>query len=266
MTTIILKGLKATDYVHPQETAFRHSDQQTIADKGLDALNDMSVTMLKKITLGKNAEVTRATSPRLMTLLDEVCRTLDFPQRPHLYIGRRLSQEISVGGTDHMQILMPDTMLTMADEGMLRYALGNAVAMFKAGHVKLATICSVMGDGPATLAFRLPLQAWMRACDLSSDRGGLLACQDIGAAIRFLLWEAGLPVKEMAALDETGLLRLADDYIDSMQLISQDWLTSLAAGWKRINWADTPAVIRLQELLAWYRSDYPTLMNRWKGW
>lgn len=264
---VCLKGLRLEDYIHPREKKYRQSREEDagLVGKGLDALNDLSVSIVRRITQGQYVEITRETAPRVMGILDDVCTILDHPTPPRVYVCRQMSQDIAVGGTDSAQILVPDCILDQFDEGMLYYVFGNAVSMFKAGHVRLATVCSVLGDSPLMMPFRLPLQAYLRAADLTSDRGGLLACQDIGAAMRYMLWEAGLPLRETRELDAPALTALAEAYLSEMERVGADWVTHLSSEWMKLNWATTAPIYRLRELCDWYRTDYEAILGRRGG-
>ena len=77
---IILRGLETEDYIHPDEKKFR-ADGLTnfsLAQKGLDILNDGSVQLLRQVTEGKWVEVKRQIAPDLFDALDEVREILDF--------------------------------------------------------------------------------------------------------------------------------------------------------------------------------------------
>lgn len=259
-----LKGLRLEEYIHPAEQKYRGESGEgaDLVSKGLDALSDLSVSMVRRITLGKYVEVTAQTAPYAVGVLRDVCRILDYDHQPRLYVCRKMSQEVVVGGTDSAQILLSDYTLEQLDRDMLYYVFGNAVSMLKAGHVRLATVCSVLGGSPVMMPFRLALQAYLRAADLTSDRGGLLACQNFSAAARYLLWEAGLPMSELRGKDDAELEKLCDAYLEAMDCVSTDWVSYLSSEWMKLNWSATAAVYRLRELSTWYRQRYQDVLNR----
>lgn len=264
---LILNGLKLADYIHPAEEKIRHSHLEScsLVKKGLDVLNDASVQLLRQITEGKWVEVTRQTAPQMFKIVEDVCRVLDYTCVPRLFIRHERSMRVIVGGTGYMQMLIPDYLVNEFDLGMQYYMVGNAISMFKSDHVQLATICSVICENAALEPVRLALQAYLRAADLTSDRGGLLACQDFSAASRCLLVEAGLPLTEMRNLSAEDTMHLVRRCIEETNIQSTDMSVEAAAFWKRVNRADTPAVERLQELLAWHDDGYSELLRHWDG-
>lgn len=264
---VVLRGLRPEDYVHPAEARFHIAGNQngSLTQKGLSVLNDISVQLLMKITLGKYVEVDGKTAPDLTALVEDVCRILDCAVNPKLYVRHEYGLTITVGGTEHVQMLIPDYILIAFDQDMLYYAFGNAIAMIKSDHVKLATVCSVLGENPATLPFKLALEACMRAADLTSDRGGLLCCQSFSAAARCLLAEAGMPLGELRGLDEGDILSLTREFLAVSSGSSSDILTQFSSFWKRVNWGDSPAFYRLKELYDWYQDGYCQVIDQWAG-
>lgn len=260
-----LTGLKTTDYIHPDEKSIRLSDDFTFITKGLDVLNDLNVAALQHITLGSYIEITETTSPRIKSIVDDVCSILDYKTCPRVYICHQASQTLFCAGTDNMQITLSDYVIDHFDDDMLYFAFGNLISMFKAGHVKLTTVCSLMIDSPKTQFLELPLNAYLRAADLSSDRGGLLACQNFAAAAKVILWNTGIPIKEMASKTEADMIELSKAYLEAIEGISPDWLTVGSVAWKKANMESMPTFYKLKELLEWYKSDYFSLLSRWKN-
>ncbi len=265
---IILSGLKAEDYLHPKDYAFVHGDAEdsSLVSKGLSLLSNASIVFLRRITEGRYVEITEKANPYLIGVLKNTCAILDVPYMPRLFVRHERCTSTTVGGegANAAQILMPDYILQEYDEDMLYYVLGNAVAMLKAGHVKLSTVCSVMVDTPVTKPFQLALEACMRAADLSSDRGGLLACQSYSAAARCVMSEAGMPPREMRGMNDEEIEAAAEAFMIGADDVCPNWMTTLAGMWKKLNWSTTPPVERLRELKAWYDNGYDALMRRWE--
>ena len=261
---IILKGLRHTDYIHPEEKFFdeKNPGKFVLINQGLDLLNDVSIKFLRQITEGKWIEINRSTGTNVFDIVNEVCKILDFPKIPRLFVRHERSTNVVVGGTDYSQILIPDYILNEFDLQMQYFVFGNAIAMFQAGHVQLSTISSVLCDGILATPIRLALHTYLRAADLSSDRCGLLCCQDLSAAVRCILAETGLPPSESRFLDEEETLQLAKNYLQSTELDYFDSLMETAQFLKRVTSDKAPPPIRLRELLNWYYDGYrETLEN-----
>lgn len=262
---IVLRGLRSEEYMHPREEEMKHGGDSGLIAKALDMMSDLNAAVMKRMTLGRYVRVDEATAPRLYGLLKEVCRTLDFRDVPRLYITHHAAQNAFCLGAEHMMICMADYLFDHFDDDMMRFMLGNLVGMFKGGHTRLVNVCNLMLGGPATLAFELPLLAYLRAADLSSDRAGLLACQSFSGAARAILWDAGIPLEELASLDEAELIRLAQGYVEDTERCSPGWLNMTSAGWKKLNMEAMPPAFRMRELLAWYQAEYPALMRRYEA-
>jgi len=260
---IPLPGLKASDYIHPQEAKMKIGDSGSLVSKGLDILNDINVSLVKRITLGRHIEVTEKTAPELYNIVQDVCRILDYAEVPRVYVCHQAAQTLCCAGTDRMQITVADYIVEQFDEDMLYFAFGNLISMFKGGHVKLVTVCSMMMTTPKTLVFELPIKAYLRAADLSSDRGGLLACQNFSAAAKFILWNAGIPLSEMEGKSEKEMISLSEAYIAAVERISPDMFTMVATDWRKYNMDSMPPAYQMRELLDWYQTSYGKLISRW---
>ncbi len=266
---IVFTGLRSDDYIHPKDHAFVRGTEESssLVSKGLALLSASSVALMRRIVEGRYVEVTEPADPWLNGILKNTCRILDVSYAPRLFVTHERSTSASVGGDgpDSAQILMPDYILREYDEDMLYYVLGNAVAMLKGGHVLLATVCQVMVDTPLTRPFQMALEACLRAADLSSDRGGLLACQSYPAAVRCILAEAGLPPREMRGMDDAETAAAAEAFMLGADDVCPNWMTSLAGLWKKLNWSTTPPVERMRELKAWFDGGYKDILKKWEG-
>lgn len=262
---IKLTGLYADAYTHPEEKKMHMDGDFHLVTKGMDLLNDINVSVVKQITLGRHIEVTEKTAPRVKKILDDVCDILDYPNVPRIYICHQAAQTLFCAGTDRVQITVSDYIIDHFDDDMLYFAFGNLISMFKAGHVRLVTICSLMINSPQTLIFELPLYAYLRAADLSSDRGGLLACQNFAAAARVILWNAGIPIEEMSNKTEAEMVELSEAFIEAVEQTSPEWLTMGAAAWKKLNMESMPEAYKLKTLLEWYRTEYSQFVSQWQN-
>ena len=263
MEKIILKGLRPEDYIHPEEKFFADKNPKDffLINQGLEFLNDVSVKFVKQITEGKWVEINKQTASEVVDVIYDVCKILDFPQIPRLFVRHERSMSIVIGGTDYSQMLIPDYIIREFDLQMQYFTFGNSIAMFKSGHVQLSTICSVICDGVITLPMQLALQAYLRAADLSSDRGGLLCCQDFSAAARCILAETGLPISEMRFLSEDEIINLSENYLKQIEYGSFDNLMKAATFFKRIAGDRSIPPVRLRELLNWYFDGYKNTLS-----
>jgi hypothetical protein len=110
---------------------------------------------------------------------------------------------------------------------------------------------ATMGVGTLLgMGLEAALLKWMRMSDYTADRAGLLACQDVPAAIRALAKVAGLPSACYDAFDGAQFVAQARDFeaFDGMY----DRLVKFAT----LFWDEKPswAVVRAHEFLKWVDS------------
>lgn len=257
----ILHGLSQAEYIHNDELTMRHGTESNIISIGLDKINDISVALMRKMTLGRYIEVNKKSAPELTKLVKHICDILDYPNIPKIYICHQAAQTIFCAGTGDMVIVISDYILENFDTDMLYFTIGNTISMFKSGHVSMVTAYAIMPETLITIPVSLGIRKYLRAADMTSDRGGLLACQNISAALKCILWEAGIPLNEMRFLDEDETIKLAYAYIDGIENISLDSVTSLATHIKEYTMDFKPHPYRIKQLLKWYEGDYQDLIR-----
>lgn len=262
MKKIMLAGLRESEYIHPDEAALRGRGEKELLEAGLDKLNDFSVALMRRMTLGRYTEVTEKTAPELMKIVKDVCCILDYPKVPRLYICHQAAQTIFCAGTDNIMLVVSDYIVEYFNQDMLYYVFGNAVSMFKSGHVRLVTAYAMMPGTIMAKPVELALKHYLRAADMTSDRGGLLACQSFTAAAKCILWDAGLPLGEIQILDEKETIQLSERYIGASLEASPGLLADIMSCLKRYDMESMPCAYRLKELLAWYRSGYQEIMGK----
>ena len=82
---------------------------------------------------------------------------------------------------------------------MLYYLFGNAMTMIKAGHVEITTLTSYMTDNIWLAAPQLAVKSYLHKADVTSDRGGLLACSHSGRRPAATFWSLAFrPVKQQS--------------------------------------------------------------------
>ncbi|MBQ7705640.1 MAG: hypothetical protein IJT73_09485 [Selenomonadaceae bacterium] len=260
---VVLNNLAVEDYMHPDEKFFasKNPAEIKIIRNAFNLINDVAVKFLRQVTEGKWIEISRQTAPEVLNTLETACSILNYPDLPKIFVRRERDMKIVVGGTEYSQMLVPDYILNEFDSDMQLFVFGNAISMFKAGHVQLSTICSVLCAGVVPVPVILALQAYLRAVDLSSDRGGLLCCQNFSAAARCMLAEIGFPLSGLRFLNDDEILQLVEDYLKQAEAGSFDIMTENAKLFNRVTGDFSPVPFRLRQLLNWYRNGYEQVLN-----
>lgn len=197
-----LTGISVEEFAHPEETAALKSLKKVkYAECLLDWIaKESTMLMLQTKVLGNYFRVMPQNMPGLYQAVEEVCHILDYVPMPQIYIFRSNKLSIEVFGGDEPLLVFPDFMVNDFDEGMLSFKIGCAVTALKAKTVQLKMASMAVEVFSGTVPFVreavIPVLAnWSRKAGLTECRGGLLACQDMGAAMRALMRIAGLPVQ-----------------------------------------------------------------------
>lgn len=280
---IIWKGLKVTDFVHPGEEEARDALIGSAAfQKAVSMLSGASLMLNKTVVEGTYVQLSKETAPRVMEILEDVCRILDRDSVPELYVCRKMAQivtpfcrmaddfeEDSFRETEGSYLVMSDYVLRNFDEDMLYYSFGNAVTMIMAGHVKMTTVAAYMGANLWTIIPQMKFKKYLHMADATSDRGGLLACQSLAAAARCHLLELGLPLglsRRLLASPE-----MAEDFLERYLQEAQreerrmNGLNRAARMWIDAVYMEGAPGGMLEELYQWYKKGYQRLRSRYLG-
>lgn len=264
-------GLRTEEFIHPKEA---EAKKTLLGSRGYQKM----VAALSKAAdlynfIKKEGEFTllsRQTAPGLFRILEDTCRILDIGQVPDLYMIHSYSQLLLPCGTgESCYLVISDYISKAADEEMLYYLFGNAMTMIKAGHVEITTLTSYMTDNIWLAAPQLAVKSYLHKADVTSDRGGLLACQSFRAAARCHFLELGLPAGETAKLfhsDEEAALYV-ERYLREVRRVNEKdpLLTKVSEKWMDINQIEGAPNRMLYELYQWYKEGYPRLLGKYAG-
>src|SRR5258705_7891813 len=161
--------------------------------------------------------------PRLNQLYTDVLTSMDWPDRPELFVSQTPFANAGAYGMDRPFIVINSGTLKLLDDDEVRNVLGHELGHVMSGHALYHTILVLILNfsfstlpflaGIALLPIRIALLEWFRKSELSSDRAGLLAVQDPHAAMRMHLKMAGGGDMKQMNLDE--ILLQAKDYEES---------------------------------------------------
>ena len=270
----ILTGLQSQSYEHP-------FDRQALIS--LEKLPGISL-LFKKINeygidrlLGFkfNAICMRVNSrnfPDLYQAFAEACQILDVNPIPELYLkhGTGYIKSLTIGAHNPMVIINIDGLENLTYEELL-YVFGHELGHIKSNHLlyhQTALILPGLGKvianstlglgGLATNGVEFALYQWVMMAKLTSDRCGLLACQDINTATSALIKLAGLPGKYINEVVVEEFLDQARDF-GSYDLDRLDKLTKMLSFMEPMHpWT----TLRAAELLKWIdSSEYQTLLS-----
>src|SRR5207247_1259405 len=122
--------------------------------------------------------------PRLNQLYTEVLTSLDWPERPELFVSQTPFANAGAFGMDKPFIVINSGTLKLLDDDELRNVLGHELGHVMSGHALYHTILVIILNvslgalpflaGTATLPSHLPLLDWSRKSQLAPDPAGPL--------------------------------------------------------------------------------------------
>ena len=229
--------------------------------------------------------------PRLHTLMEEVKTTLDWSDDVPLFVSQTPLVNAGAYGVDEPFIVLNSGAVSLLDYDEMRGLIDHELGHVMSGHALYRTILVLILTlgfqnlpflaGIALLPIRLALLEWSRKSELSADRAGLLASQNLDETMRIYLKLAGggrarttsellivdgpnagetLTVRSVEAMNETNLqafMEQAEAYEASGG--------PLDAIFKIINMLDATHpfhTLRAAELSRWSRSgDYDKILG-----
>jgi Zn-dependent protease with chaperone function len=264
----ILTGISSRAFEHPADrtalTAMR-------SVPGFDQVLRVASGMLRErqyrlVYLASAVRVDERQFADLHQLLTEVCVVLDAPERPELYVYNDPQPNAITLGVDKPFIAVSSGMYELTDADEQRFVLGHELGHAMSGHalyqsllMHLLNLVGAFGWIPAGgLGLRARIAAlreWQRKAELSGDRAGLLATQDLDAGLRMTMKLAG--GSHLDRIDVTAFLKQADDYEGAGDL--RDGVLKL------LNTERTThpfAVVRAAEINRWASGDeYRDILN-----
>jgi Zn-dependent protease with chaperone function len=179
----------------------------------------------KPIRLAFQANAVRVSEkqfPEVHRRYVEVLATMDAAEHYPLFVSQTPIVNAGAYGMEHPFIVLNSGAIRLLDDEELTFLLGHEVGHVMSGHVLYRTMLVLLLQlanlgypivGLAARAVLVGLLEWYRKSELSSDRAGLLACQDPNVALRTSMRLAGGGRDDEMDLNE--FLAQADEYRQS---------------------------------------------------
>ena len=254
-----LPGISSRAYEHPADrsalSALRKlTGFDTILKNLAGLFNDRA---LRLVFLSSAVRASEEQFPDLYRVMLDGCYILDLPQVPELYISQNPLVNAMAIGTSKPFIVINTGMVDLMDAEEIRFVIGHELGHVLSGHAVYRTMLYYLINLAARLAL-VPfawiglksviwaLEEWYRKSELSSDRAGLLAGQDLEAGRRSLMKLAG--GSRLAEFSHDAFLRQAQEY-DAVPDVRESLLKLL-----QLQGTTHPfAVVRFAELDRWAR-------------
>jgi Zn-dependent protease with chaperone function len=221
---------------------------------------------IRQLFLGDSVRVTASQRPKLNAMWTEVLETLDWPERPELYVTQTPIANAMAVGFDKPFVIVHSGLLEILDEEELRTVLGHELGHIMSGHTTYSTIAIILlyfglSNLPflaaaAILPFQLALLEWHRKSEFSADRAGLLVAQDLNTVMSTEM--------KLAGGKEYGDTLRVEEFIHQAEQYETgggawDTVLKIMNTMMRTHPMHT---VRAAELLRWQRSgEYDTILS-----
>ena len=156
---------------------------------------------IRQLFLADAVKVGPNQRPKLDKLWSETLETLDWRERPELYVTQTPFVNAGAVGFDKPFVIMNSATISLLNDEEQKMILGHELGHIMSGHTTYATIALILINfglnnlpflaGVAILPFQLALLEWYRKSELSCDRAGLLTVQDMNVAMSMEMKLAG---------------------------------------------------------------------------
>ena len=201
-----LTGISSRAYEHPADrsalVALRKlSGFDVLLSKLFGLFNERA---LRLMFLAGAVKVSERQFPHIYALVRDGAYILDMPDIPECYVMQSPIVNAMAIGKDRPFIVLTTGLVNLHDEEELRFVVGHELGHILSGHAVYRTMLLILIQLSARIAW-MPigylglrgiiwgLEEWFRKSELSCDRAGLLAGQDVDAARRALMKLAGGP-------------------------------------------------------------------------
>jgi Zn-dependent protease with chaperone function len=198
-----LTGISSRAYEHPADrsalVALRKlSGFDTLLRKLFGLFNERAFRLTY---LSGAVRVSERQFPHIHELVRDGSYILDLPEVPECYVIQSPLVNAMALGRDKPFIVITTGMVNLYDPEELRWVVGHELGHILSGHavyrtmllilLRLATRAAFLPIALALSAIIWGLEEWFRKSELSCDRAGLLAGQDVDAGRRALMKLAG---------------------------------------------------------------------------
>jgi Zn-dependent protease with chaperone function len=197
-------GISSRAYEHPADrsalVALRSLTGFDVVLRRLSGL--FNERALRLMFLGGTVRVGEGQFHHLHDMVRDAAYILDMPEVPEVYVRQSPTPNAMALGSDHPFIVINTGLIDLLDDEELRFVIGHEVGHILSGHAVYQTMMQILIQLGTRLAW-LPLgniaigaiiiglKEWFRKAELSCDRAGLLAGQDLDAAKRTMMKLAG---------------------------------------------------------------------------
>ena len=268
-----LINLDSVQYEHPFDQA---ALEELRALSGFDKvvnfiLNWTSIKWHIVQLCGSNFRVTKESCPELYGLVQHLAEVLDVDRLPDIYTQWMYGINAYTTGykNDTILVLHSGSVDLMSDSE-LSFVIGHELGHIKSGHVLYHVMVKFFADiiahsvlaGKLIVPIQMALLYWNRMSEFTADRAGLLACQDLNAALSAIMKMSGIPKRYFNTTDPHSFAKQAKEFMGKYG----DTVNTIIKTISILDDSHPWTVMRAYELVKWVEDgEYDRLLNTYAG-
>ena len=215
------------------------------------------VTLKRGNLIGSSVMIHEAQSPRVFSIVKRACAALEIPM-PLIFVREELQVPVAaLGFGEPYSLVISSDYIDHFEDDEFAFIVGRQLGHIAAGHARFNSLLSANGNENAIVA--LIFGPWLRACELTCDKVGLLVCGSVDAAARAI---AVASFKHFGRKVDIELFAAQGREIASDNILRWgEWLGAEPYATRRIAemraWAQTHQFATLEEWFLRERDDEP---------
>ncbi|MDQ2866173.1 MAG: RDD family protein [Candidatus Eremiobacteraeota bacterium] len=140
------------------------------------------VTLARGRLIGSSVMIHETQYPRVFTIVKGACAALDIPM-PLIFAREDYNVPVAaLGFGEPYALVFSSHWIEQFEDDELAFIVGRQLGHIAAGHTRYLSLLSINGNENALVA--LIFGGWLRTCELTCDKVGLLVCGSPDAAAR----------------------------------------------------------------------------------
>ncbi len=140
------------------------------------------VTLARGRLIGSSVMIHEAQYPRVFSIVKRACAALEIPM-PMIFVREDyLVPVAALGFGEPYSLVLSSHYIEHFEDDELAFIIGRQLGHIAAGHTRFISLLSVNGNENPIIA--LIFGPWLRICELTCDKVGLLVCGSVESAAR----------------------------------------------------------------------------------
>lgn len=263
-----LIGLQSSEYEHPDDRKALDKLKNNVAfRKIMTEVIKQGVERIYRIQFtGSCLKIDKNDYPDIYNVLSVASDTLGLEKEriPDLYLQYDYMVNAFTTGEKRPLLVLNSGTLDLLEKDEQIFVIGHELGHILSSHILYHMIVNSIVSfidlgGLVNTAIELPLFYWSRMSELTADRAGLLACQDLSACIRAMIKMAGLPESQYKHINVQAFIDQAHEFSTLYTGTMDKTFKTIAIAKSYHPWL----VLRAAELLKWVESgEYDALLKK----